>query len=304
MTTRLECQSCGAALAIGGDVRTAICPYCASPSVVERPPTHDRPSPGFAIGFRTTKERARAAVRHWLRSQGFFRQSGLGDAAIEDVRGVYLPAYLYTALARTGYSAEIAEHYQEEEEYEETDSNGNTVKRTRTVTRTEWRSLEGQHASWVMDVLVTASRGVHNADLEWLEPYDLRELRRYEPALVSGWIAEEPSRAPSECFELARNEALQKIGRELAAFMPGDGHRGLRFDSVLENESADLVLVPVWSMVARPDPKKPPIRLLVNGQTERVHGHAPIAWLKVIAVGLGVVALVALVVLVVTWRMT
>lgn len=289
---RIQCETCGAALAIDAGVRTATCPYCASPSVVERPPSADRPAPAFAIGFQTTKEQARDSIRHWLRSQGFFRHSGLKTASIEEMRGVYVPAYLYTAMARSDYTARIGEDYQETETYTETDAEGKTVTKTRTVTRTEWRNLAGAHACYVMDVLVTASRGVHNTELEYLEPYDLRALRRYDAALVSGWLAEEPSLTVAECFELARAEALQKIGRELSAFMPGDSHADLKYRSTLERESADLLLVPLWVMAARHDPQKPPIRLLMNGQTGKILGRAPIAWLKVLAVVLAVVAVV------------
>jgi len=46
----LECKACGAALHVESHLRTALCPYCASPSVVDRPPQHGRPLPTFALG--------------------------------------------------------------------------------------------------------------------------------------------------------------------------------------------------------------------------------------------------------------
>ncbi len=286
----LRCDNCGAALVVSGSERTTRCPYCASPSIVERPPTRDQPSPTFTLPFVVGQERAREVVRGWLASRGFFREPQLRSATIEEMRGVYVPAYLYAAVARSAYRAQIGEEYQETETYTDKDANGNTVTRTRTVTKTEWRDLAGRHASYVMDVLVTASRGLANAELESVEPFDLRQMRRYSPALLSGWIAEEPTLSLDDCVRSARGEALAKVGRELDAFMPGDRHTGLTFQTDLEHETAALLHVPVWVLAARHDPQKPPVRILVNGQTGLTHGVAPLSWRRIAVVVLLVIA--------------
>src|SRR5687767_4949477 len=97
----IECQACGAVLEVAQGERTATCPYCDSPSVVEHPPTRDRPRPNFALGFVITREAAVALVKSWAGKRGIFAHSGLKRAAVEHTRGVYLPAYLYSATART-----------------------------------------------------------------------------------------------------------------------------------------------------------------------------------------------------------
>lgn len=288
----LRCQSCGAELVVAGELRTTVCPYCAAPSVVERPPSVDRPAPTFALGFALTHPAAGEKVKHWLRTRNPWSHSGLKRASLQEVRGVYVPAYLYSALATSHYSASIGEDYTETETYTTTE-NGKTVTKTRTVTKTEWRSLRGEHAEYVPDVLVTASRGLSNAELEELEPFDLRVLARYEPALVAGWVAEEPSLTREECLKLAREETVAKVGRRLEAFMPGDSHRELQYQTRLESESLDVCLVPVWVLAARYDENKPPLRVVVNGQTGEVFGKVPISWVKVVLTVLGVLALVA-----------
>ncbi|XXV10056.1 hypothetical protein WMF24_18370 [Sorangium sp. So ce1335] len=290
---QLECETCGASLRVEADQRTAVCPYCASPSVVERPPSHDRPLPHFVLGFTTSRESAQGAVKAWLGKRSFFVQSGVKTATIDAIRGVYTPAYLYSAMAQTRYAAQIGENYQETETYTTTDEKGNTVTRTRVVTRTEHRHLEGQHATYVMDVLVVASRAVPNAELEAVEPFDLRTMRRYTPAVLSGWIAEEPTMTQDECYALARREALEKIGRDLAAFMPGDSHHGLAYETRLDRETLELLYVPLWVLAIRHDPQKPPFRVLINGQTGAIHGKAPLSWVKIALAVLLVLLLIA-----------
>ena len=218
-------------------------------------------------------------------------------AKVEDLRGVYLPAYLYSAVARSHFRAAIGEDYTETETYTATNAQGKTETRTRTVTRTEHRPLAGEHAAYVADVVVTASRALGNAELAAVEPFDLRALRRYDPALVVGWIAEDPSMNAAECFELARREAVEKVGASLHGFMPGDSHRDLVHQTWLEQESLELVLVPVWVLALRYRDDRGLLRVLVNGQTGRVAGVVP--WSRP-RVALAVVAVLLVLAAVVT----
>lgn len=277
----ISCQSCGSTLLLESHLRTTVCPYCASPSVLEKPPSANRPAPSFVVGFVIDHDRAAQAVRNWISSSSIFARSDFKRAAPELTRGVYLPAYLYGAVADSEYSARIGENYTETETYTTTDSKGNTVTRTRTVTKTEYRSLSGHHSTYIVDVIVTASAGVSNAALEAVEPFDLRALRRYEPSFISGWIAEDPSRSRDDCFRLSHDESVDKVGAMLQDFMPGDSHRDLQFRTHLSREVIDLVLLPVWSFALRYAEDRPPVQILVNGQTGRVGGKVPISAIKV-----------------------
>jgi hypothetical protein len=295
---RLGCPSCGAKLVVEPSLRTTRCPYCAAPSVVERPPSPGVPEPAFALGFALNHDAAREHVARWLRSRSRFTRTGIRTAQPGEVRGVYVPAYLYSVLAHARFSASIGENYQEQETYTATE-NGKTVTRTRTVTRTEWRPLRGELSGYVADVLVTASTGLRNEELEALEPFDLRVLARYSPALVSGWVAEEASLTREQCLELARREAVGKVDERLSRFMPGDSHRELHHEARLEWEALDVCLLPVWVLAVRYEEGAPPLRVLVNGQTGEVHGKAPLSPWKVAAAVLAVLVLAA-----VAWLLT
>ncbi|NTX17668.1 hypothetical protein HUA76_43605 [Myxococcus sp. CA056] len=278
----LGCQSCGALLVLEPSLRTTRCPYCAAPSVVERPPRPGVPEPAFALGFALTHAAAREKVSRWLRSRSRFTRNGIRSAEPGDVHGLYVPAFLYSALAKSSFQATIGEHYQERESYTTTE-NGKTVTRTRTVTRTEWRPLQGELEGYVADVLVTASNGLRNEELEALEPFDFRALARYTPALVSGWVAEEPSLTRDACLEGARQEVGELMLNRLGALMPGDTHRDVSHDTRLDWESLDVCLLPVWVLPVRYAEGEEPLRVLVNGQTGEVHGKAPLSTWKVLA---------------------
>jgi hypothetical protein len=277
------CSQCGARLAFDG-VRTQTCPFCASPNFVERPPAADRPDPQFVVTFLGDSAVARRALDRWLGSRTMFADSSLARAKIEDLRGVYVPAYLYSAVGNTDYTAQIGENYTETETYTTTDSQGKTTTQTRTVTRTEYRALSGRHMGYVADVVVSASAGLANAELQAVEPFDLKQLRRFSPALVSGWIAEEFSRGSAECMKSSRGEAADQIGEQLRRFMAGDSYSDLAYRTAVGWESLDSILVPVWVFAVRYRQDKPPLRILINGQTGSIAGKVPLSVAKILAV--------------------
>ncbi len=277
----LSCQSCGAQLVVAETLRTTVCPYCAAPSVVERPPAPERPLPTFALGFVQTPQKARELARQHLLRRSFWAPSSVRNASVEELRGIYVPAWLYSALAESEYSASIGENYTVTETYTTTE-NGRTVTKTRQVIKTEWRPLRGRHTEYVPDVLVSASLGLPNDELQHIEPFDLRALRRYHDALVAGWISEEPSLTQEQCLEQARDEVASHLDKRLASFMPGDSHRELSFRTRFHNEALVVCLLPVWVLALRHDPEKPPLRFLVNGQTGKVYGRVPVSWVKVL----------------------
>lgn len=287
------CGQCGAGLAFDG-VRTASCPYCASPSFVERPPAAGQPEPHFVVTFTGDAASARRSLERWLGSRTWFADPALRRARVEDLRGIYVPAYLYSAVAHADYSASIAEHYTETETRRKDD--GTTE--TRTVTRTEYRPLAGRHLSYVTDVVVSASKGLTHAELGGIEPFDFRKLRRYAPALITGWIAEEFSREADDCRVATHAEALEQIGSKLRRFMPGDGFSDLHWRAAIHWEAMDPVLVPVWVFAVRYRDDAPPLRVAINGQTAKIAGKVPLSWPRIIAALVTLAAIVAFLV----WR--
>ena len=289
----ISCESCGAKVVLDPLLRTARCPYCDSPSVVDRQATTDRPDPVFVIGFSIDRRQAARRMRKWI-GRKRLAPSRLKGKTADRVTGIYLPAYLYSATSATVYSATIGEDYYVTEVSR--DSKGRTrVRRTR---KTEHCNLSGAHANYVGDVVVTAAQGIANHELEAIEPFDLGGLRRYTPAMVSGWISEEPSLTREECLQLARSESTTAVGRLLHRFMPGDSHLDLRHATTLHDESLDLALLPVWVFAIRYDEHKPPIRILVNGQTGKVGGKIPTSWAKVLKIAATVLGLLSLPVLI------
>jgi hypothetical protein len=273
------CGHCGAALTFDG-VRTEICPYCASPSWIERPRAPEA-DPRFVLTFAGGMTSAQGALARWIGSRSWFADPALRRGRAEGLRGIYVPAYLYSAVARTEYTAQIGEHYSETRTVRVKGKDGEYRDETRTVTRTEYRALAGSHVGYVTDVLVSASRGLRDDELAQVEPYDFRQMRRFGAPLVSGWVAEEFARPVDACERACRAEALDHVSVQLRRFMPGDGHSDLNWKTRVEWESVEPVLVPVWVLALRYREDKAPLRVVINGQTGKVGGRVPLSWPRV-----------------------
>lgn len=313
--TTFACGNCGAALSFGG-ARTATCPYCASPNIAVRPPavasrdvrpassaaegrrgSVERSDPRFAVAFVGDAAVAHRALERWLGGRSLFADGAIKRATVEGLRGIYVPAYLYSAVATTEYTAQIGENYTETETYTTTDSQGRSRTETRTVTRTEYRSLAGRHVGYIADVVVSASGGLADAELQAIEPFDLKQLRRYAPALISGWIAEEFARDQEACVQASRGEAIELVGEQLRRFMPGDSYSDLSYRTAVSWETIDPIYVPVWVLALRYRETKRPVRVVINGQTGKAYGRAPLSAWKIAAAVLAVAAIVAAIVL-------
>lgn len=279
----LRCEECGATLELEPQARTGRCLYCASPQVVALPPDRDRPEPTFVLPFDLPPERALEAAEAWIQgalwAPGSFRK-----AKVEDLRGVYVPAYLYTAAVRSDYQVSVGVHYTEVRQRRD-----GKIEQKR---ETEWTSLYGTWEAWSDDEVVTASGGIPNDELEAIEPFDLSRLRPYAPELVVGWAAEVPTLPLERCRALAREELVEQVGRRLKRSFPGDTYRSFHHDTEVEHEDLEPILLPVWVLPVRYGKDRRMVRLLVNGQTGRVTGDAPVSWLKVLLAVLGTVGLV------------
>ncbi len=267
----IQCDSCGARICFEAGQRTTRCPFCDTPFVAIRPAVRDRPQPVFALGFAIDRDSAVKAVRQWLRRQKL-TPFGMKAAAAEAIAGIYLPCHLYSAAATSQYQARIAEDYTRLA----VDQDGAGVRKG-----TEYRDFGGRHATYVSDILVTASRGVSNDELQAIEPFDLSKLCRYSPAVIAGWPSEEPSLSTDDCLRLGRVEGDAAVAALLHDFMPGDGVAALDHKTEFTEESLDHTLVPVWVVAICDHPKRPPVRILVNGQTGKVGGKIPYSYAKI-----------------------
>ena len=90
------CSSCGAELLTDTTTAVTQCPYCGNPTVLPGQ-LNDTLRPEFVIPFRQNKDQAVAALKEYYKGKKFLPDDFTKGNHLEEVQGVYVPFWLYTA---------------------------------------------------------------------------------------------------------------------------------------------------------------------------------------------------------------
>jgi len=276
-TKLFHCNNCGAETAVDPDVVHFECPFCNSKNVNESAFDQKMIRPAGVLPFKITKESAMDAFTSWI-GKGFFRPSKLAKAArAEGIHGVYLPFWTYDAHTASNWRAEAGHHYYETESY--TDGDGNP--QTRQVQKTRWVSASGYYEQDFDDVLIIASHGLKQKDVDKITPFEFDELVNYDSRFILGLESEVYQKDVHEGYKDADKVMDAEIRSQIVRRIPGDTHRNLRVNTRKDNITFKHILLPIW--VSAYQFKGKTFRFMVNGQTGKISGKKPTSWGKVIA---------------------
>src|SRR5579863_3465864 len=187
---QVTCAGCGGTVAFVPPEVAGNCSFCGAPIVAQPKAADPLIAPDGVLPVLLPKQKAIAQLQEWLSSL-WFAPSALKRLAQPDgINGVYLPFWTYYFHTDSEYTGARGEHYYETEEYTETDSNGQSVQRTRQVQRTNWYPTSGSVSEDFSSVLVPATKTVPEERLNKLRPWDLNALSGYEPAYLAGFRAQ------------------------------------------------------------------------------------------------------------------
>ena len=284
---RTVCDACGAEVLVPPTERAGRCAYCGSSRVLEEEAGAGRILPDSCIPFAVDRPQAETLFLRWIRSL-WFRPNALRDqTALAEMRGVLVPYWTFDARAESSWSA-MAGHT-----YYVTVGSG---KHRRTVRQVRWTPASGRRRDSFDDLLVLASRGLDEKLIAEIEPFDTKRLVPFRPEYLAGWSAEAYAVDVSGAWKTAEGRMRAEQERRCAGDVPGDTHRDLSVSTTLSDPRYRHCLLPVW--VAAYLFRGKTWRFLVNGQTGEVRGRAPLSWVKILLLVLGVAAAVTLVVLI------
>ena len=290
----LHCQNCGSDVATSIDQRSYVCPFCDSSIVTEIDFRRSgRQRPEFIIGFAVTAAEAQQKYYDWLGKNAWFRPGDLSVKAVsEKQKGIYIPFWHFSMLAKSRWTARIGEYWYREERYTTVDSKGKTVTRTKKVRHTEWFPLRGEHQKFYHGYLVAASKGIAPKEAKAIQPFQLSALNRYRPFYLAGWMAEEYTMAMDLAMDKTKQEFQRRQREIVARFLPGDTHTDLAVQSEFDVNGSDLILLPVYVLSYRYRDRV--YRFLVNGQTGKIVGEKPWSGRRIAAAVFLVVLLIAI----------
>ena len=275
----VQCQSCGATSIFTPPEVAGRCEFCGVQIVAQPKSADPILTPGGLLPFCITQQQASSELRGWLSSRWFAPNGLKRFAQPEAIHGVYLPFWTYDTNTTTDYTGQRGEHYFETETYYERDSQGNQVARTRQVMRTRWYPASGTVTGSFDDVLITAALSLSADHLSALEPWDLKELRPYDPAFLSGFKAQRYQVALQQGFERAKEVIAPAIEHEVRSDIGGDVQTISSLATDYSEVTFKHLLLPVYAGAYRYNGKV--FQIVVNGRTGEIQGQRPYSVWKI-----------------------
>jgi hypothetical protein len=276
---QVSCDGCGSVVVFEPPEVAGTCPFCGGAIVAEPKAADPLIGPDGVLPVKVTKDAALTEVERWLATRWFAPNALRRIAQPEGISGVYLPFWSYASETRTQYMGQRGEHYFETESYTETDTNGNTVQRSRQVQRTRWNRASGEVSRSFTDLLIPATRAVNQRRLVALEPWNLQEMVPYEPAYLAGLKAQRYQIELADGFEQAKQVMEAKIRDAVRQDIGGDEQQ---IESIQTEYAAVTflhLLLPVWIGAYRFQAKV--YQVLVNARTGEVQGERPYSSIKI-----------------------
>jgi len=226
------------------------------------------------LPFTVTREEARAALKNWLGSLGWFRPSDLRSSSrLQELRPLWWVAWVFDADSMISWTA---------------DSNAD-------ARRSSWAPHAGQTNYSFRSILASASRGLSDQEVESISRgLDLSSVR------------DEPQGADDatfEQFDVQRSQARRQVTETLRALadrhvrenqVPGTQFRNVHVSVVVQGLITRRLSLPAYVLAYRY--KHDLYRVVICGQDPRIIiGTAPYSTAKILLVAFGVVALLILI---------
>jgi hypothetical protein len=246
------------------------CPFCGSEQLQQQADKKVL-SPNRVVPLSIDKDEAVARMRSWLQG-GIWRPSNVSQqAAVVSMSAVYVPYWVFEATTHTFWTADT----------DQVPYGG----------RGDWYPLTGEHHGQYSGLLVGASGVLTPRETAEVCPFDLNAGVPPGEVDLENVIVEDFSVAR----KYARPQARQGLeAREAEAcrqrYVPGQS-RNVKVNVRMEGLSSEPVLLPIWMLAYRY--KQKTYRFLMNGQTGKCTGTAPVTYFKVGMIA-GAVALVIL----------
>jgi LSD1 subclass zinc finger protein len=289
----VRCEKCGAEQNLGQSLFASKCAFCGA-AIVSKGYANRRIKPRSIVPFQVERKRAQDEFRRWIRKQWLapndLKRYAQSDAGLA---GMYLPFWTYDCQTSSDYVGERGDDYYVDENYQSTNSRGETVVSSRRRKETRWSPASGHVQRFHDDVLVMASKTLPAEILGATARWNLAGLVPYQPEFVSGFQAEAYQVGLKDGFPIAKVTIDEQVAARIRRDIGGDQQRIRSVSTRYSEVKFKHVLLPVWISAYRYRDKV--YRFLINGQTGEVSGDSPKSWWKVALLTVAIVVVLFLV---------
>lgn len=276
------CSNCSGESIYDALETAAVCPFCGSTSVM--PSASEKSmAPGGVCPFEIPVNKAGGLFSGWLSKKIFTPSKAKREAKPDAFAGIYLPYWTFDTMTSSSFTGRAG--------YDTT-----VMINNKPTMQTDWKHVSGMYQEFIDDFTVVASSRNADSGVRRAEPFDFSKLVPYRPELVAGFIAERYSIGLKDAWNTAQEGIRKRLNTSIDKHIRTTWHASradsIHFSTLFQNLKYKYILIPVWISSFKYKGKL--FQFVVNGQTGKVGGKAPVSPLRVaiaILIGLGLIGL-------------
>lgn len=273
-----NCPSCGAGLVCEETLAASSCPYCGNPTVVPGQ-FSGMLKPEFVIPFKYEKQQAVEALKKHYGGRYLLPKTFTSGNHLEEVKGVYVPFWLYDGVADGDCSYE-----------------GIKEKKTRSgdteVITKDYYDVSRRGNLVFEKVPADASKAMPDDLMDSIEPYEYADLKPFAKAYLTGYLADRYDVSAQE----DQPRVIERASTSMKEILKDDVKGYTSVNTRIENVQVDVkkthyAMMPVWLLSTKWENKN--FLFAMNGQTGKMVGDLPIDAGKLWGTIIGILAVIA-----------
>lgn len=262
--TIFTCPQCGGEILSTDDTAAGFCSFCGASTVLYSRMQKEH-KPAYIIPFAKSKDDCKQAYMSLMKKAIFAPKELKDPKFIDGFRGIYMPYWTYYVTQKAPISLPAKKSH-----------------RSGDYIITDHFRLEGDLDAYYKGLSYDASSSFDDSISEKLAPYDVKNMKRFTPAFLSGFYADTadlPSTVyASDAMDAACTNTVSEISKEPAfTGLSVDSDSAALSPSSLGTtvKETDYSMFPVWFLSYRN--KDRVAYATVNGQTGKVVADLPIS---------------------------
>lgn len=257
--TIFTCPQCGGEILSTDNAAAGFCSFCGASTILYSRISHEK-RPNYIIPFQKTKEQCKEAYARRMKHSIFAPKELRDPSYIDSFRGIYMPYWAFYISQKGSLSL-----------------NGKKTSRRGDYIITDHYALTGDLDAYYKGLSYDASSSFDDNISEELAPYNLKSMKAFTPAYLSGFYAD-TSDVDAKVYQ---GDAEYTASAETTERIASDGtFADFTMDTIrpeqlhTKTETIDSTMFPVWFLSYR---KKDRVAYAtVNGQTGLVVTDIPI----------------------------
>ncbi|MCR5295380.1 MAG: hypothetical protein K6E30_09470 [Lachnospiraceae bacterium] len=269
-----KCPHCGAEVITSKQTAATTCVYCNRAITMEGNLTGNF-RPDYVLPFKKERKDVEAAYIQLCKKSFLTPRLFQQKSTIEKIKGMYIPFWLYTFDGEADLSVL-----------------GKNIRtwRSGSIEYTEISSYRVQEKAQgeFNNIPADALKGMDNTLMDSIEPFDFKELKKFNPAYLAGFYTqkwdEDAGKNEARAKKRARDSLQSAVMEHVGTYSGGTTIEHETY--TWSNNQTHYAMLPVWMMYTEYKGKK--YIFGMNGQTGKLMGDIPKDPGRIVEVGAGV----------------